>query len=183
MTKTVNSATTPYAAPADVANYADWVPLARLCVDDPVGSQAQPTLTQFLALSRVAALLQAASGEIEAACERGERYSTADLQALLGPPLTNGGALLKQLCVGLFAWECYKARSALQQVPDVAKEARAMLQALASGEEIFGFLETEAAGIADVEKEDPQDVINREGVVYQARAYWGCRARDRKQLW
>jgi len=178
MVKTVTSAKTPYCSPAMLAQFYDWRPIARLCQD----SQTDPDMTyqQFLTSANVAGLLSSASGEAEGAFFRAYRLVAADLVALAG---TNAGDYLSNLVAGLAVWGAYQRRTDFRPVPEGAQEAKQQIQALGNGDKIFGFLETAQAGLWDVKPETPEDIQARNGVIYQARAYWGRRARDQRQGW
>jgi hypothetical protein len=120
----------------------------------------------------LATLLKQASGEVEAACLKGNRYRVADLQALTGNSLEMLRGLVAALALGLLV----RRRPDLRRGPfPQAEEARQELGRLAAGEAIFGLQEVADAGEASHEAEDAADVEARNLSSYQARRFFGRR--------
>jgi hypothetical protein len=87
--------------------------------------------------------LAAASGEVEAVATKGKRYTPSDLAALTGMSLE----YLKRIvcCRAIDTLSRFKSRTKGDDVN--AQWAEAQLYALAVGERIFGFVESENAGL------------------------------------
>ena len=96
---------------------------------------------QVIASTKLTALLEAAAGEIEAACFRGGRYSADDLTGLTG----NSLGLLKQLNAHL------AFRNLVARRPNDAKDFKfidqsiQLLSQIALGERIFNFDDVKTA--------------------------------------
>lgn len=164
--QTPSGVSTPYATAADLFVYHDWQQVADLLRD---GDGPRPTRvamadTTGVPGSLLSALLLAASGELESACLIGNRYSTADLQALTG----SGLARLKKLVADLAFWTLAQRRQPGASDPDKvpgAKQALAELDRLRDGQRIFGLAESAEAGLPDTREpvagENPSSTLSR----------------------
>src|SRR6266446_5181394 len=158
---TVISSTTEYATQADFLIRFDARTTADLLSD--TGTRVDPSLLG--ANQTLKYLLKEASGLVEAACLKGDRYTPADLKQLTVLVLgntTNAYEMLKGIVCGLVAWTLFDRRpDKRQSMPLKAQWAIDMLEALATGQRIFGFQETADAGLAEHHVETPQDVTDR----------------------
>jgi hypothetical protein len=108
----------------------------------------------------------------------GNRYSPADLLLLSTSGLVGTGIMWKILTV--MTWNALEGRRLDLNVgphPDT-QWANDMLEALSIGTRIFPFQETQNAGILAHQIETERDIVQRAGMVPQARRYFGKRAQD-----
>lgn len=156
MSKTSNSASTPYATPADYVNRIDWTITGDLVRTDG----GQSTIEELQSDPRLAAALADASGLLESACLAGQFYTVADLQSLTG----NSLSFLKRIVCGLAINYVRQLRGIAEEsdAPQY-KEAKAFLEQLRSGERIFAFAETEAAGLPTTQALNP--AVNQPSLV------------------
>jgi len=147
MPATSVSSATPYITPSDLLNWRDWRQMADwLSITDARGTEA------VFASSAVAQEhCNAAGGLLEAAVLKGHRYDVADLQALTGQSLS----LLKRIVafVAIDSMSRFKKRTPADE-SDI-KWAFDLLQALANGERIFSFEETQDAGVPNTARMEP----------------------------
>lgn len=168
------SATTPYCSAEEFLVFTDFRTIVDLCSDDdgrPLQSDfIDPTTrTGEIAL----AVLQVASGELESAVLLGGRYTVEDLQALTG----NQQQFIKKLVADLALWEFYSRRPDItSQMPPKCEQAKAIVNAIAQGEMIFGIQENIDAGHIQLTVETPADVENRNLITFQAERFFGRRA-------
>lgn len=168
------SGTTPYCSAEEFLVFVDFRTIVDLCSDDngrPLESDFtdDTTRTGQIAL----AVLQASSGELESAVLLGGRYTVENLGELTG----NQAQFIKKLVADLSLWEFYCRRPDLMsQMPAKCEQAKAIINAIAQGEMIFGIQENIDAGHLNLTVETPQDVINRNLVTFQAQRYFGRRA-------
>lgn len=114
--------------------------------------------------------LKRGGGEIEAACGIAKRYLPEDLQALTGVSQT----LLQGLNAARCVWSIYQTLKPGSARPDEipgAKESAELLGALRDGEMIFGFLETQDAGLPDVQQAAPDQLLTPNVVGYAQRLF------------
>lgn len=181
-----NSSVVAYASGDDMVAARAWTQLADLLVDPTTrtGTVTPPNssaavITTFTTVDGLGyRALRWASAQIEAAVTAGQRYKPEDLQTLAQLqiiPIAQGGDgsttafmvgrdLLVGLCCDLAFWWLTKRRKPgvrPEQVSGVY-DALAMLDALARGERIFPFTETQAAGLPEVA------VLDRETDISQA---------------
>lgn len=121
------------------------------------------------------ACLLDASGQLESACAKGQRYLPDDLAFLASTVCASQGRLFRFL-TRLTMFNLYDRREDLGQVPEKYKATIEELDLLATGERIFGFVETERAGQMYSEVETAGQITYRDGVVVQAHRYFGRRA-------
>lgn len=170
MAKTVETSAVSYCPASEAVKRLDWRPFADLCSDNNGRITDSSTLqgnANFLAL------LLDASGEIESAVLRGGRYHPTDLAALTGA----GQAKLYRLVCRLTLVLAYERRADIEmKQPWIVEKVERDLEALATGQNIFSFLETEEAGVMADEIETATDVRARQGLSYQMRRYFGRRS-------
>lgn len=176
--KTVTSATGSYCTADQFFQRYDWRALADLLSD--TGLAAAPDAPTLAANINLDHLLREASGTLEAAALAGERYTATDLNAIITPDLAGNISNSGEMLIGMVATMAipliYRRR------PDVTlpimaqlEEAERKLAALYDGVRIFGFRETQDAGVADSEIETVQIVENRRLISYTARPVFGRR--------
>jgi phage gp36-like protein len=135
---TIVSSATSYADSDDLVDAHD---VNKIC---HYASDAGVTLTpgDLPTNNIVSKALLRASGEVEMACYRGERYTPTDLAALTGA----SQAALKGLVCDLAFYHLAKRRIPEPEKVSGYKEAREMLDALNKGELVFGIQEAAEAG-------------------------------------
>lgn len=167
MPQTPDTASSPYCTAADLLVYHDWQQVAMLVRD---GDDALPDKTATAASAIVAAVLLAASGELESACLIGQRYTPADLAALTGA----SAARRSKLVADLAFWRLAQRKQPMSANPDAvpgAKEALAELDRLRNGERIFSFTESAEAGLPTVS--DPAVTSLANPIVAESARYFG----------
>lgn len=179
--QTPASGVASYCSIAQFLVRADWNTIAQLLSDKPQsGVVTILTLTEVEASTTLTAILQEASGYVEMACIKGERYSVADLVALAG---TNAGETLAGLVADLALWRVYDRRPDRRaEMPERCQEAWAKLDLLAEGELIFPFTESAQAGHMDEDEVVDADLQRRNGLTFQASRYFGNRADRHNQV-
>jgi hypothetical protein len=117
------------------------------------------------------AVLLGASGELESACQVGNRYSAADLAALTGSGLHR----VRKVVADLAFWALCQRRTPQSGNPETvpgAKQALEELDRLRKGERIFSFSESADAGLPETVRPDPS--LNEAGrAVIQAKRLFG----------
>lgn len=178
--KTVDTAAAAYISVAEVLKRVDVRTMADLCSDASarLGSSTDIALMATALTTNVnfLALIRDACGEVESCCFAGGRYRPEDLTALAANAGVGAGKLFRLIAnlVVVYAFQRRPDREMKQ--PWVYEQAMADLQALNAGVEIFGFRQTEQAGVPDVRVETADDVENRNGIVYLARRLFGRRS-------
>ncbi len=177
MAQTPLSSATGYASADDVLVHCDWRPLAQLCADKET-NETPLTRAQLLLDTNFLAAIRLASGIIETATLKGERYSPTDLAALTGSSLELLKWMVAKLTEGTLIQRRpnngYTLPDAWQAITGVG----GWLDQLAAGEKVFGFAETADAGLMKFGTIKEVDLIARQGAVTQARRLWGKRAQD-----
>jgi len=170
-TQTVNSGAASYATVADFLRRYDARSIGDLVADDGLRVAADSLPGNDI----IEALLSQASGRLEAACIMGERYSPADLAALVAAG-KNGSEFLIGLVCSLTIETVYRRRPTpeMQEFPETA-EADRMLNALASGKMVLGFTEAMTAGHLDSEMETAAIVEARKMPTTRAENLFGRR--------
>ncbi len=170
---TSNSSLTAYAAPADLFLLYDIRTIADLVSDDGtrLGGSPNPNPSTVASSPRLLQLLLVNSGRLEASCVKGQRYLPTDLAALTGA----SQAYLIQIVCALTMGDLFRRRPEMGKADERTEEAEAALAALADGEQVFAFIETEQAGIMDDQRNTPGDVENRYLTVQQCRRLFGRR--------
>jgi hypothetical protein len=136
-------AQTPDSSASGLLSAADFLSRADARVVGDLVSQdgARVDPTALLTNPVLAACLLDAQGELEAACQRGLRYSPADLAALTGA----GKAKLYRVLRDLTLLKLFGLRH--QGPPAGYAEVEEELEQLGDGEKVFGLTESAAAGI------------------------------------
>jgi hypothetical protein len=165
--------------PAEFLKRIDPFVIGKLASDDPNGIPIPPV--SLPTNPNVIAALLDASGEVESAIAKGERYQADDIQAILtaNPQTAATGKLFRM--VSDLAWVFLFERRPNKDIPEPPslKRTLAMLDELAQGKRIFYFQETADAGLGPVEFEaSPADVMQRNGAVQQARPFYGQTSDD-----
>jgi hypothetical protein len=135
------SSATAYCTPTQLLEFFDARQIGDLISDK--GLRVSDMAIQFD--PNVQAALQAASGEVEAACGVAGRYSPTDLAGLTG----NSAVLLQEMVAALAYGRLQRRRFPDKEVPESVKEARAMLGQLREGVMVFGIKENQDAGNFD----------------------------------
>ena len=168
------SATSPYITVANFLKRYDWRTIGQLMCDDDTEVPQLATLLDSATNEggNLYLILQDASGELETAALVGGRYTVADLQALTGNQAAYIGRIVADLAVG----KCYQRRPDLySEMPAQSTVASNILNALASGEVIFGLQDQIDAGHMEMTTDLPSDVETRNGMVVIAQEYFGRR--------
>ncbi len=168
------SALTPYCSVAEFLTRYDWRPVMQLMSDDDSQDPLRNTLTDSTTTegARLLAILQDASGELETAALLGGRYTVADLQALTG----NQVAYIRRITADLAIGRCFQRRPDLfGQPPNQTQVAQQVLNALASGDRIFGLQETIDASHLEMTTNTEANVLTRNSMVVAAQEYFGRR--------
>lgn len=177
MPQTPNSATTPYCSASQFFDFYS-PPLAA----DVLRAAPEAPRPSYLAMldpanpagAKLLVFLSQGAGEIEAACGIARRYVPADLQALTGVSQT----LLRGLNAARAMWGLYRRLKPGSARPDDcpgAKESFELLKALRDGEMVFGFDETQEAGLPSVQQANPGKLLtpNVVGKAYRLFGQFG----------
>lgn len=175
---TLASSTVLFCPVAEFLKRVDMGVVAKLAADPPAVVVAFGALAADV---NVLAALRDASGDIEAAAFMGNRYHKEDFELLLTGPETNARGKLYRICSDL-AWVYLFERRPNKDVeaPPSLQRSMAWMDLLVSGKRIFAFVETADAGVTERVEASVEDVIERNGSVYQARALFGTTS-DRAQ--
>lgn len=168
------SATTPYITATEFLKRYDWRTIIQLMGDDDASDPQLSTLLDEDTNEggNLLAILKDAAGELETAALLGGRYSVADLNALTNNQSAYLGRIVADLAIG----RCYQRRPDLfGQPPTQSQVAANILNALASGERIFGLQDQIDAGHMEMTTDAPADVVERNGMVVIAQEYFGRR--------
>lgn len=114
--------------------------------------------------------LKIGAGDIESACGQAARYTSEDLNALTGV----SQELLIKLNAARAAWSLAQYLKPITARPDEvpgARESFEMLEMLKLGERIFGFYETQAAGLVAAQAANPSMLITANVVSYAQRLF------------
>lgn len=174
MVQTPASSSTTYCPVARFLERIDQRTVAQIASDGgepvPIGSLSTN--------ANVLAALKDASGLVESAAFRGEKYATADLAALAATD-TVGRGLLYRIVADLavaFLWERRPNKSDGAQPPASLQRSLQWLDDLAQGVRIFPMLEAMEAGRTETRVETREDVEDRDGMTFQAARFFGTRA-------
>ena len=152
----------------------DRIAVAKLASDSATGV---PVPDANLATDlNIEAALRDASGLVESAAMNAARYKKADLELIVATTCNSQGILFRM--VSDLAWTfLYERRPNMNFTPP-ASLTRSMewLQLLSEGKRIFAFTETQDATTLERVEASESDVFERNGVVVQARAYYGNRS-------
>ena len=177
------SSALPYCTVGQFFDRFDWRTVGDILGDADkridLGIMAQ---TGSPANTRLNNLLGEASGMVEAACLKANRYSVADLQGLTQPAdvtagkTSNAAQMLAGIVAGIcmwLVWERRPERLANMQLPLRAQMAMNSLDALEKGEAIFGLQEVADAGNPKVNWQSHFDLWTRNPLSVQARRMFG----------
>jgi phage gp36-like protein len=167
---TPSSSSSAYATVADLLARYDRRVVADLARDE----NERPSPAALETDARVLAALADASGEIEAACLKGGRYSAADLAALTGM----SKKLLTRLTCRIALWLLYEGRDPSADLPPWAAKGQEVLAQLATGERIFAFVETVEAGVIGTVERQETDAQDEDRLVRRAERFFGPRGRQ-----
>jgi hypothetical protein len=169
--QTVQSATVPYATPAQFLATYDYRPAGQLVRDD--GTQAGSSDLTVPDANLQWALMEA-TGEIEMMASIGQRYSPTDLQNLANSNTAGAAILAKMTCD--IAAEYLRERRLIPAINPYPAYLRAQqkLDALATGGAIFPFTEAAKAGVADNYTFNQTDIDNV-NLITRNRFAWGVR--------
>lgn len=171
---TINSGTTLYLTALEFLNYYDTRMVAELLGD--TGKPVQDVLDD----EKLAQLLKAGCGEVEAAALRGGRYSSDDLTDISSGD-THGSHYLKKLVAGVVMQNLRARRGRVgEDLLEQFKWVVNALKELRNGEQILGFVEVQEAGNITAQTDNAVNVIARRGIHLQASPYFGVRGSDRR---
>ncbi len=173
MPMTPNSASSAYITSVQFFDF-----YARSLVADALRATQTSPRPSYLAMidstnpagAKLVVHLNRAAGEIEAACGIAKRYQPADLQALTGVSQT----LLWGLNAARCMWSLYQIlRPGSARPKDVpgAEESELILKDLRDGQLIFGFYETQDAGLPSVNQAQPHQLLTPNVVGYARRLF------------
>lgn len=182
MALTINSNSAPLITPAEFLNRCDWRTVGQLLSDsdDPidfvtlttVGTPENTLLLQHLLGS---------TGELEAACTKGERYQPSDL-ANLAASNTASASYLFDVLTWITIPRIYRRRpELLERLETEILRGADVLEKLETGEMCFGFVEAQVAGVLTSQNETARNVYQRDGLEVQAGRLFGRRA-DRNRF-
>lgn len=173
---TAASGAASYCSVAVCLEFYDYRTVADLVSDDG----ARHTLASLTADVNLNAVLQAASGRVESACFRGNKYlinPTAvppinDLLTLTG----NSQFLLQKLVADLAFGFLFERRPQIDSEPPMSYQlAMKTLDDLESGKLVFGLVENMAAGHSSHYTEGTLDQMGRNTATRRAHRYFGRR--------
>jgi hypothetical protein len=179
---TVNSNSAPLIPAVQFLNRCDWRTVGQLLSDsdDPIdfitlttaGTPENALLVQHLL---------GATGELEAACTKGERYQPTDLANLVASQ-TASASYLFDVLTWLTLPRIYRRRpDLLERLETEILRGADVLERLETGEYVFGFVESQVAGVLSFQSETPRQVYRRDGLEVQADRLYGRRA-DRNRF-
>lgn len=142
MSLTPNSGASPYLDPATFLMIRDLSLVQSLWLDGEDRTDGLPSRATLIADPLVAFCLAEASGKLESAAIRGNRYGTADLAALNGNSKAHMQGIVASLALEYLRRKRGASWAPLPEYADALED----LKAIADGSEIFAFAETEAAG-------------------------------------
>lgn len=186
---------TAYAEGEDFTRRFDFRTANQLLSDNdaPLYSMTDPTAAKLSVETdaTLTALLQEASGMVEAACTRAGIYQIDpgatpprnDLADLLTGG-TNSGEMLRGMVCGIAMWLLWERRPQRikeMELPARAQAAIAQLDDLADGKKVFGWRENQLDAVTEHTIDQPADVIRRNGTTWQARRLYGRRANQSRR--
>lgn len=175
---TFASGSASYAAASALTARVDWRTLAQLLsdTDTPLASQAAVE-----ASARLATLMAAASGELEAACMVSNRYVVTSTRNDLDDLTGNSAEYRDDLICTLTLERLFRRRPALlEKISEDVKRAREALKDLREGQRIFGIVEVAQAGLTDHHEMTNADEDDRMGINVTAERLFGRRGWRRK---
>ncbi len=176
MPSTPLSSATSYCTIAQFLQLNDARRVGELLLDTGARAEAEAILAGSSGLPESSVtnqVLNASSGEIEAACMVGGRYKPADLQAMTGVSANFLASLVSDLAMG----RLLRRRKAEAMMTASEKEARRHLTALQDGKEIFGLQEQQDAGLPPDPETISVDFDSHNLATRQAQRLFGWRSR------
>lgn len=171
---TINSGSTLYLTALEFLRYYDQRMVAEF-----LGDAGKP-VADVIDDPKLAALLKASCGEVEAAALRGGRYSSDDLTDISSGD-THGSHFLKKLVAGVMMQNLRARRGRVgEDLLEQFKWVTNALKELRNGEQILGFVEVEEAGNVTAQTDNSANVIARRGISLFASPYFGIRGSDRR---
>ena len=175
MPQTPDSSPDPYVTPAAALEMYTQAIVADAL--RPTPAAPPPSYLAILNANSVAGArwlrhLRVGAGEIEAACTVARRYSPADLRALTGVSRD----LLEKLNAARGFWslmQYLKPMTARPEEVPMAKESWELLKLLQAGEWVFGFLESQEAGLPSVNPAQSTRLLTPNVVGYARRLFPG----------
>lgn len=168
---TPNSNSNPYCTGSQYVQFCDAIRTGQL-----IGTNGVPIPPGNVPTNAVLfTLLQAASGEVEAACGEAGRYAPSDLLNIAATT-TNSAIMLARIVAGLTFGLAHEIRG--YQIPkDLTSvtNARTALESLRNGSAILSFLETEEAGLAETSNYSPSEIFALDRVSDRAIRFFGRR--------
>ncbi len=171
MPQTPISNTVPLASPQALTGAYDVRVLGDLLLDNNTRDPVSAILTD----PNVAQALIAATGLIESACNKSDRYQPTDLAAIVAQ---NGGvagsaAFLVALCCHLAFGLLWSRRHPMDALPAMTSWAYLQLEELSQGKTLLSTNEALSADLASIQ----YDAVpaQRNGVVQQTSAFFGRR--------
>jgi hypothetical protein len=144
MPQTPLSGTSSYVTPQDVLNRYDARTVGELLVDDD--TQPRLTVAQILLDSKMLALCQDASGELESALVAGNRQDPLDLAAIMATPC-NAQQYVNRLLASLVMGYLLERRPDRFPMPESVKTTREFIELLRQGQRILPTVEAALAGV------------------------------------
>lgn len=173
MALTINSTTVSYASQADFLLFVDSNLAGDLVADAGIRTDLSSTGSDPADPTLAMHLLRA-TGKIESACVKANLYTPTDLASLAAAtPATASTALLKWMTCALTLLTLRSRRGNLEE-PDLPykKDVEGFLEEIASGEDVFGFAETQAAALPSTYSLTEQDYLNLNLMTNNTR-FWG----------
>jgi len=138
-----------YASITDLITRRDKRTVGELAFD----TDEPPTDAELLASTNLSAILEDASGQVEAAMLCGKRYLPADLAALTG----NSQAFLKKVVCTIAMADLFERRPGyhIEQAQAYAAQAKGYLEDLRTGKNLFNMSDNSAANAAIASTEGP----------------------------
>lgn len=164
------SSSIPFCTAARLRDFHDFRTLGDTILD--TGAR-ETTEANFDSSTKVLSALMRATGRIEAAALKGERYTAADLQALTGA----GQAYLEEICGELAWWILWRRRYPKAEMEPATLLAFQDLEDLGTGKLIFGLQENAEAGIPDHDFMTESDFCDLGLASDQASRMFGVRAK------
>lgn len=156
---TPNSTLTPYATSQDLLIRQDVGLVGQLAVDNgQIATADEINDVNTVAGMNVYTALLSASGEVEYAATRGDRYQPADLAGLTG----GSASFFKQIVCDIAMIYLYDRRDGQnppENVEEKYKRAQKFMDQLVNGERVFGDSQNQSAGSAKTAFFTPADLI------------------------
>lgn len=153
-----------YASGADLVTRFRYQSIAQLVSDGEVAIAEDEIADD----ARVAAALDDASGQIDAALLAAARYSASDLSGLTG----NSLAYLKRICCELAYANLLRRNGSVTEAEANSKEAMDALERLRKGVNVFGLADNIDAGLPDSEGPSVQQIINSNRITERTPHYF-----------